>query len=61
MREAHARRAAGEGQMRHAVAWSIFAACGLNATYTGWTLRSGPQADDGCEGSGQFGRSGTTI
>jgi len=47
--------------MRHAVAWSIFAACGLNATYTGWTLRSGPQADDGCEGSGQFGRSGTTI
>jgi hypothetical protein len=24
------------------------------ATYTGWALRSGPQADDGCEGSGQF-------
>jgi hypothetical protein len=24
------------------------------ATYTGWALRSGPQADDGCESSGQF-------
>lgn len=24
------------------------------ATYTGWALRSGLQADDGCEGSGQF-------
>jgi hypothetical protein len=24
------------------------------ATYTGWALRSGPQADDGCEGSGQY-------
>ena len=24
------------------------------ATYTGWGLRSGPQADDGCESSGQF-------
>ena len=24
------------------------------ATYTGWALRSGPQANDGCEGSGQF-------
>jgi hypothetical protein len=23
-------------------------------TYTGWALRSGAQADDGCEGSGQF-------
>jgi len=24
------------------------------ATYTGWALRSGPQAGDGCEGAGQF-------
>ena len=24
------------------------------ATYTGWALRSGPQAGDGCEGSGQY-------
>jgi hypothetical protein len=24
------------------------------ATYTGWALRSGPQADDGCESSGQY-------
>ncbi|HTI47108.1 MAG TPA: alpha/beta hydrolase domain-containing protein [Casimicrobiaceae bacterium] len=24
------------------------------ATYTGWALRAGPQANDGCEGSGQF-------
>jgi hypothetical protein len=24
------------------------------ATYTGWALRAGPQADDGCESSGQF-------
>ena len=24
------------------------------ATYTGWALRSGPQANDGCEGSGQM-------
>jgi predicted nucleic acid-binding protein len=24
------------------------------ATYTGWGLRSGPQADDGCESSGQY-------
>jgi len=24
------------------------------ATYTGWALRSGPQANDGCEGSGQY-------
>jgi len=24
------------------------------ATYTGWALRSGPQAPDGCEGSGQY-------
>ncbi|MBZ5628951.1 MAG: hypothetical protein LAO06_08805 [Acidobacteriia bacterium] len=24
------------------------------ATYTGWALRSGPQANDGCESSGQF-------
>ncbi len=24
------------------------------ATYTGWGLRSGPQANDGCEASGQF-------
>jgi hypothetical protein len=24
------------------------------ATYTGWALRGGPQADDGCEGSGQY-------
>ncbi|HZZ95059.1 MAG TPA: alpha/beta hydrolase domain-containing protein [Usitatibacter sp.] len=24
------------------------------ATYTGWSLRSGPQANDGCEGSGQM-------
>jgi len=24
------------------------------ATYTGWALRAGPQADDGCEGSGQY-------
>lgn len=24
------------------------------ATYTGWGLRSGPQANDGCESSGQF-------
>jgi hypothetical protein len=24
------------------------------ATYTGWALRAGPQASDGCEGSGQF-------
>src|SRR4029078_245740 len=24
------------------------------ATYTGWALRSGPQASDGCEGSGQY-------
>jgi len=24
------------------------------ATYTGWALRSGPQANDGCEGSGQL-------
>jgi hypothetical protein len=23
------------------------------ATYTGWALRAGPQANDGCEGSGQ--------
>jgi hypothetical protein len=24
------------------------------ATYTGWALRAGPAADDGCEGSGQY-------
>jgi hypothetical protein len=24
------------------------------ATYTGWALRSGPQANDGCESTGQF-------
>jgi hypothetical protein len=24
------------------------------ATYTGWSLRSGPQADDGCEAAGQY-------
>jgi hypothetical protein len=24
------------------------------ATYTGWALRSGPQANDGCEASGQY-------
>jgi hypothetical protein len=24
------------------------------ATYTGWALRSGPQASDGCESSGQY-------
>jgi Alpha/beta hydrolase domain len=24
------------------------------ATYTGWALRGGPQANDGCEGSGQY-------
>jgi hypothetical protein len=24
------------------------------ATYTGWALRSGPQANDGCEGTGQM-------
>src|SRR6185369_1812525 len=24
------------------------------ATYTGWALRSGPQANDGCEGTGQY-------
>jgi hypothetical protein len=24
------------------------------ATYTGWALRAGPQANDGCEASGQF-------
>jgi hypothetical protein len=24
------------------------------ATYTGWALRSGPQANDGCEGLGQY-------
>ncbi|HZQ61080.1 MAG TPA: alpha/beta hydrolase domain-containing protein, partial [Casimicrobiaceae bacterium] len=24
------------------------------ATYTGWGLRSGPQANDGCESSGQY-------
>ena len=24
------------------------------ATYTGWALRSGPQNNDGCEGSGQY-------
>ena len=24
------------------------------ATYTGWALRAGPQASDGCEGSGQY-------
>ena len=24
------------------------------ATYTGWSLRAGPQADDGCESSGQY-------
>jgi len=24
------------------------------ATYTGWALRAGPQADDGCEASGQY-------
>jgi len=24
------------------------------ATYTGWALRAGPQANDGCEGSGQM-------
>jgi hypothetical protein len=24
------------------------------ATYTGWALRAGAQANDGCEGSGQF-------
>ena len=24
------------------------------ATYTGWALRSGPQAGDGCEGAGQY-------
>jgi hypothetical protein len=24
------------------------------ATYTGWALRAGPQADDRCEGSGQY-------
>jgi hypothetical protein len=24
------------------------------ATYTGWALRNGPQANDGCEGSGQW-------
>jgi hypothetical protein len=24
------------------------------ATYTGWSLRSGPQADDGCEAAGQM-------
>jgi len=24
------------------------------ATYTGWSLRAGPQANDGCEGSGQM-------
>jgi len=24
------------------------------ATYTGWALRSGPQANDGCEAAGQF-------
>jgi Alpha/beta hydrolase domain len=24
------------------------------ATYTGWSLRSGPQANDGCEASGQY-------
>jgi hypothetical protein len=24
------------------------------ATYTGWSLRSGPQANDGCEGTGQM-------
>jgi Alpha/beta hydrolase domain len=24
------------------------------ATYTGWALRSGPQANDGCESTGQY-------
>jgi hypothetical protein len=24
------------------------------ATYTGWALRSGPHADDGCEATGQY-------
>ena len=24
------------------------------ATYTGWALRAGPQANDGCEGAGQI-------
>ena len=24
------------------------------ATYTGWALRAAPQANDGCEGSGQY-------
>jgi hypothetical protein len=24
------------------------------ATYTGWSLRAGPQANDGCEGTGQY-------
>jgi hypothetical protein len=24
------------------------------ATYTGWALRAGPQANDGCESSGQY-------
>ena len=24
------------------------------ATYTGWALRSGAQANDGCEGAGQY-------
>ena len=24
------------------------------ATYTGWSLRAGPQASDGCEGTGQM-------
>src|SRR5207253_8919657 len=24
------------------------------ATYTGWSLRSGPQANDGCEAAGQY-------
>jgi len=24
------------------------------ATYTGWALRAGPQANDGCEAAGQF-------
>ena len=24
------------------------------ATYTGWALRSGPQANDGCEAAGQY-------
>jgi hypothetical protein len=31
------------------------------ATYTGWALRAGPQANDGCESAGQFIRFATTT